>query len=105
MPTELTRHSLAQLDAADPLTAFADRFILPENIIYLDGNSLGALPKGAAERAGQVVSEEWGQGLIRSWNTAGWFDLPLKLGDKLGGDDRREAERNCNHRHHHAESF
>ncbi|UYQ77839.1 kynureninase [Glutamicibacter sp. JL.03c] len=84
MSTELTRQALSQLDAVDPLTAFADRFILPEDTIYLDGNSLGALPKGAAERAAQVVSEEWGQGLIRSWNTAGWFDLPLKLGDKLG---------------------
>ena len=84
MTTELTRESLAQLDAADPLVAFGDRFNLPEGVIYLDGNSLGALPKGAAERAAQVVSEEWGQGLIRSWNTAGWFEMPLKLGDKLG---------------------
>lgn len=51
MPAELTRQSLAQLDEADPLTAFGDRFILPEDTIYLDGNSLGALPKGASERA------------------------------------------------------
>lgn len=84
MSTELTRESLARLDAADPLTAFGERFNLPEGVIYLDGNSLGALPKGAAERAAQVVTEEWGQGLIRSWNTAGWFEMPLKLGDKLG---------------------
>lgn len=84
MTTPLTRQSLAQLDAADPLVAFGDRFNLPEGVIYLDGNSLGALPKGAAERAAQVVTEEWGQGLIRSWNTAGWFEMPLKLGDKLG---------------------
>ncbi|MGP5390976.1 kynureninase [Glutamicibacter arilaitensis] len=82
--TELTRESLARLDAADPLSAFGERFNLPEGVIYLDGNSLGALPKGAAERAAQVVTEEWGQGLIRSWNTAGWFEMPLKLGDKLG---------------------
>lgn len=84
MTNPLTRQSLAQLDAADPLVAFGDRFNLPEGVIYLDGNSLGALPKGAAERAAQVVTEEWGQGLIRSWNTAGWFEMPLKLGDKLG---------------------
>ncbi|MGO3393858.1 kynureninase [Glutamicibacter arilaitensis] len=84
MSTELTRESLARLDAADPLSAFGERFNLPEGVIYLDGNSLGALPKGAAERAAQVVTEEWGQGLIRSWNTAGWFEMPLKLGDKLG---------------------
>lgn len=81
---ELSRASLQQLDAKDPMTAFRDRFILPESVIYLDGNSLGALPKGAAERAAQVITQEWGQGLIRSWNTAGWFELPLKLGEKLG---------------------
>lgn len=84
MAAEVTRESLAQLDAADPLAGFGERFNLPEGVIYLDGNSLGALPKGAAKRAAQVVEEEWGHGLIRSWNTAGWFDLPLKLGDKLG---------------------
>ena len=54
--TELTRESLARLDAADPLSAFGERFNLPEGVIYLDGNSLGAPPKGAAEREDQVVS-------------------------------------------------
>ncbi len=84
MSKEITREVLAQLDASDPLTGFAERFELPEGVIYLDGNSLGALPKGAAARAAQVVNEEWGKGLIRSWNSAGWFEMPLKLGDKLG---------------------
>ncbi|WPR64972.1 kynureninase [Glutamicibacter protophormiae] len=79
-----TREELAQLDAQDPLHRFKGRFALPESVIYLDGNSLGALPHGAAERAAQVVTAEWGQGLIRSWNEAGWFELPLVLGDKLG---------------------
>ncbi|MBU2287119.1 MAG: kynureninase [Gammaproteobacteria bacterium] len=72
-----------RLDAQDPLAALRDQFILPEGVIYLDGNSLGVLPRAAPARIAQVVAEEWGQGLIRSWNTAGWFDLPQRLGDKV----------------------
>lgn len=71
------------LDAQDPLRALRDQFILPEGVIYLDGNSLGVLPKAAPTRVAEVVAEEWGQGLIRSWNTASWFDLPQRLGDKV----------------------
>jgi kynureninase len=71
------------LDAQDPLGALRDQFILPEGVIYLDGNSLGVLPKAAPARIADVVAAEWGQGLIRSWNTAGWFDLPQRLGDKV----------------------
>ncbi len=52
-------------------------------MIYLDGNSLGARPKAAAEVARRVVEQEWGQDLIGSWNSAGWFDLPVRLGDRL----------------------
>jgi kynureninase len=52
-------------------------------VIYLDGNSLGPLPKGAAARVAQVVTEEWGDGLIRSWNSAGWIELPQRIGDKI----------------------
>ena len=70
-------------DAADPLRPLRDLFSIPERLIYLDGNSLGVSPKTAAARAAQVVSQEWGQGLIRSWNTAGWFDLPQRLGDRI----------------------
>ena len=70
-------------DAADPLRPLRDLFSIPEGLIYLDGNSLGVSPKTAAARAAQVVRQEWGQGLIRSWNTAGWFDLPQRLGDRI----------------------
>jgi kynureninase len=72
------------LDAQDPLRALRDLFTLPEGVIYLDGNSLGPLPKAAPDRISQAVREEWGQGLIRSWNTAGWFEMPQRLGDKIG---------------------
>ncbi|MDB5791197.1 MAG: kynU [Massilia sp.] len=70
-------------DAQDPLAPLRERFDLPEGIIYLDGNSLGARPRAALARANQVVAREWGQDLIRSWNTAGWFDMPKRLGDRL----------------------
>ncbi|WP_418908131.1 kynureninase [Glutamicibacter endophyticus] len=80
----LDRETLQELDRADALSAFHGRFALPQGVIYLDGNSLGALPVGSAERAAQVITEEWGQGLIRSWNSAGWFELPQRLGNKLG---------------------
>ena len=70
-------------DETDSLARFKGRFILPPGVIYLDGNSLGPRPVGALERIQEVVTEEWGVGLIRSWNTAGWFDLPGRLGDKL----------------------
>ena len=71
------------LDAQDPLRALRDQFTLPEGVIYLDGNSLGVLPKAAPARIAEVVAKEWGEGLIRSWNTASWFDLPQRLGDKV----------------------
>ena len=70
-------------DAQDPLQHLRDLFTLPEGVIYLDGNSLGVMPKAAAARAAEVVTQEWGQGLIRSWNTAGWVNLPHKLGNKI----------------------
>ena len=78
-----TREHCAGLDAADPLADFRARFALPEGVIYLDGNSLGALPKAAAERARGVIDEEWGAGLIRSWNDADWMALPFQTGDKI----------------------
>lgn len=71
------------LDAQDPLRALREQFTLPEGVIYLDGNSLGVLPKTTAARVAQAVTREWGQGLIRSWNSAGWFDAPQRLGDKI----------------------
>ncbi len=59
-------------------------FYLPEGIIYLDGNSLGAMPKAAQKRTAQCISDEWGEMLITAWNRAGWMDLPRRLGDRIG---------------------
>jgi hypothetical protein len=78
-----TRDDCLQLDAQDPLAPLREAFELPAGVVYLDGNSLGPLPRRAAERAAQVVTQEWGEGLIRSWNSAGWFALPRRLGDRL----------------------
>ncbi|MEX5747028.1 kynureninase [Massilia sp. X63] len=83
MSTPMTREDCLARDARDPLHALRERFDLPEGVIYLDGNSLGARPKAALARAQEVVAREWGQDLIKSWNTAGWFDLPKRLGDRL----------------------
>ncbi|EJL87719.1 kynureninase [Polaromonas sp. CF318] len=71
------------LDTQDPLRALREQFTLPEGVIYLDGNSLGVLPVTAAARVAEAVTAEWGQGLIRSWNSAGWFELPQRLGNKI----------------------
>ena len=71
------------LDEQDPLRSLRDLFQLPEGVIYLDGNSLGVLPKATPARVAAAVNQAWGQDLIKSWNTAGWFHLPLKVGDKI----------------------
>ncbi|KJK25789.1 kynureninase [Burkholderiaceae bacterium 16] len=81
--TAMTREQCLALDQQDPLRSLREQFALPDGVIYLDGNSLGARPRSAAARAADVVSEEWGTGLIRSWNTAGWFELPQRLGNML----------------------
>lgn len=78
-----TRADCLALDAADRLAPLREQFILPAGVIYLDGNSLGVLPKATAPRLHEAVTREWGEGLIRSWNTAGWIDLPRRLGDKI----------------------
>jgi kynureninase len=70
-------------DAADPLAAFRERFALPEGVIYLDGNSLGALPRATAAHVANVVEREWGEGLVRSWNEAEWIDAPRRVGAKI----------------------
>lgn len=75
--------SAAALDARDPLAPLRARFSLPSGVIYLDGNSLGALPNGVAERVATVVHEQWGEGLIRSWNDADWYNLPTRVGDRI----------------------
>lgn len=65
------------------MTSVRDRFVLPDGTVYLDGNSLGALPRGVAERVREVVEDQWGQQLISSWNAAGWIDLPRRVGAKI----------------------
>lgn len=71
------------LDQQDPLRSLRDLFQLPKGVIYLDGNSLGVLPKATPSRVAQAVAQEWGNDLIKSWNTAGWFQMPLKVGNKI----------------------
>ncbi|MDP2085198.1 MAG: kynureninase [Gemmobacter sp.] len=58
-------------------------FDLPEGVIYLDGNSLGPLPRGVADRVGRAITAEWGQMLITGWNKAGWMDMPARVGDRI----------------------
>jgi kynureninase len=79
----ISRAACQARDASDPLGAFRDRFDLPAGTIYLDGNSLGALPRATAPRLAEVVQREWGGDLITSWNRHGWIDLPLCVGDKI----------------------
>ena len=78
-----TREQAQALDAADPLAPLRELFQIPPGVLYLDGNSLGVLPKATPARVQQVVTEEWGRGLIGSWNSAGWMDLPRRVGDKV----------------------
>lgn len=77
------RNHYAKLDAEDPLRDFRARFQLPEGVIYLDGNSLGPLPKGVSEKLAKAVEQDWGHSLISSWNTADWINLPVRIGDRL----------------------
>jgi kynureninase len=78
-----TRQDALALDAADALAPLRAQFSLPEGLIYLDGNSLGVLPVATAARVQQVITQEWGTDLIRSWNSAGWITLPQRVGDKV----------------------
>lgn len=80
-----TRAEIAVLDARDPLAAFRDEFALPDGLVYLDGNSLGALPKTTPVRVAQAIRDEWGKDLIKGWRQHGWMSLPLQIGDKIGG--------------------
>lgn len=79
----MNRDDVLALDADDPLAPLRELFDLPEGTIYLDGNSLGALPRATAGRVSEVVTQEWGRGLIESWNTASWITLPQRVGDKI----------------------
>ncbi len=79
----LTRDDLLALDAADLLARHRAQFDVPDGLIYLDGNSLGAQPKSVPAAAG-VVLDEWQNQLIGGWRQAGWWELPLVVGDKIG---------------------
>jgi kynureninase len=71
------------LDRDDPLAPMRERFFLPRGIIYLDGNSLGALPRATRGRLNEVIQQEWGERLILSWNESGWIEAPQRVGDKI----------------------
>lgn len=80
-----SRSRALELDAGNPLRGRRDLFDLPAGTVYLDGNSLGALPRTVADRMAHVVTQEWGRGLIASWNTADWINLPGRVGDRVAG--------------------
>ena len=82
--TAVDRDSLLKLDADDVLANCRQRFRLPDGLVYMNGNSLGPLTQDASDRMTAAVIEEWGSQLIRGWNAAGWYDIPLRLGDKIG---------------------
>ena len=79
----VTRSECLERDRVDPLAPFRARFVLPEGVVYLDGNSLGALPRAAADRVKHAVEREWGRDLIKSWNLHRWIDLPQRAGAKI----------------------
>ena len=79
---EHDRNYAKALDDADPLRAFRDRFLIDDELVYLDGNSLGRLPHATVERLQRVVAEQWGRRLIRAWDE-GWLELPIEVGDRL----------------------
>lgn len=81
----ITRQTCADLDSQDALAPARALFDLPEGLIYLDGNSLGALPNAVSRRVAAVVREQWGRDLIRSWNAHGWISLPERVGARIAG--------------------
>jgi kynureninase len=84
MPKRYSLPDAEALDRVDPLRPRRELFALPDGVIYLDGNSLGALPKAVKARVAEVVATQWGDGLIRSWNTHDWIDLPARVGERIG---------------------
>ena len=77
------RQTCLSFDRQDPLAKLREEFAVPEGVIYLDGNSLGALTRQALPRLNDVIAQEWGKGLIRSWNAAHWMEAPARIGDKI----------------------
>jgi kynureninase len=84
LPDNLDRNSCAALDAQDPLARFRDRFLDDGSTIYLDGNSMGRLPKAALPRLQEMAEHEWGRILVRGWTESGWMESPLRVGDRIG---------------------
>jgi kynureninase len=80
----ISREAALAADAADPLAFLAARFVKPEGVLYLDGNSLGALPVAVPDALAETASREWGRELIASWNANGWWTLPMRVGDRIG---------------------
>ena len=80
---KLTREDFTSLDKIDPLAKVRDEFILPQNLIYFDGNSLGPLPKCTIHTLETMIQKEWGNGLIGSWNKENWINMPRELGNKI----------------------
>ncbi|MDX3215130.1 kynureninase [Streptomyces sp. ME02-6991-2B] len=85
-PTESPAAKAARLDTTDELAKVRDRFVLDdaEHTVYLDGNSLGALPAGVPDRVADVITREWGRLRIRSWTESGWWTAPERIGDRIG---------------------
>lgn len=83
MPAKLTRSDLQEMDCQDPLSTFRQRFLLPKNVLYMNGNSLGPLTIDAKQRMSKVIEDEWGTQLIRGWNKSGWYELPARIGGKI----------------------
>jgi kynureninase len=84
VPTALDARA-ARSDADDVLAPLAERFLIPDGVVYLDGNSLGPLPAAVPPALADLVTRQWGTDLIRSWNANGWWDAPLRVGDTIGG--------------------
>ncbi|MBX3062955.1 MAG: kynureninase [Anaerolineae bacterium] len=80
---KMNEELIFELDRSDPLAGQRSQFSLPDGVIYLDGNSLGALPITTSARLKQVIEGEWGKELIRSWNTSGWYEMPRRIGAKI----------------------
>ncbi len=84
IPDTVSRADCEELDASDPLGPFRRRFVVGESdVIYLDGNSLGRLPRDTPPRLSELVEGEWGRGLVRSWTDAEWMSSPLRVGGKV----------------------
>ena len=84
IPDNIDRNSCAALDAADPLAGFRDRFLDDGSMIYLDGNSMGRLPRAAVPRLREMAEHEWGSILVRGWTESGWMESPMRVGDRIG---------------------